>query len=145
MLPCRQSRTDTRHAVTGVMRLLQDCLDGLEDLDLDLGLGNVQLAAAAVDNLLGLGQLGLDGLGREVLEGVGLDSVDAQDGVGLDGSEAARQEELLAAAALLNDLDQAGLELLDGGHVIGEDTHVAGLGGDVDLDDVLGLVEGLDC
>lgn len=27
--------------------------------------------------------------------------------------------------------------------MVGEDTHVTGLGGDVDLDDILGLVDGL--
>lgn len=52
-------------------------------------------------------------------------------------------EVLLAAAALLDDLDQTGLQLLDGGNVVGEDTHVSRLGGQVDLDDILGLVKGL--
>lgn len=56
-----------------------------------------------------------------------------------------RTEELLVAAALLNNLDQAGLQLLDGGDVVCEDTHISGLGGQVDLDDILGLVEGLLC
>jgi hypothetical protein len=53
-----------------------------------------------------------------------------------------RTEELLAAG-LLNDLDQTGLELLNRGNVVGEDTHLTRLGGDVDLDDILGLVDGL--
>lgn len=53
-------------------------------------------------------------------------------------------EELLAAA-LLNNLNQTGLELLNGGHVVGQDTHLSRLGGQVDLDDILGLVEGLRC
>lgn len=44
-------------------------------------------------------------LGAEVLEWVSLDSVDAENGVGLDGSESSRQEELLAATLLLDDLD----------------------------------------
>lgn len=52
-------------------------------------------------------------------------------------------EELLAVAALLDDLDQTGLQLLNGGDVVGEDTHLSRLGGEVDLDDILGLVEGL--
>ncbi len=56
-----------------------------------------------------------------------------------------RTEELLAASALLNDFDKTGLQLLDGGNVVGEDTHLSGLGGDVDLDDILRLVDGLDC
>lgn len=51
-------------------------------------------------------------------------------------------EELLAAT-LLNDLDNTGLELLDNGNVVREDTHLTGFRGDVDLDDLLGLVEGL--
>lgn len=51
-------------------------------------------------------------------------------------------EELLGTA-LLDDLDDAGLELLNGGNVVGEDTHLTRLGGDVDLDDVLRLVDGL--
>ncbi len=58
-------------------------------LHLDFSLGNVPLAAAAVGNLLRLGQLGLDGLGAEVLQGVALDGVDGQDGAGLDNGEAA--------------------------------------------------------
>jgi hypothetical protein len=70
----------------------------------------------------------------EVLQCVSLDGVDAELRVGLDGREAARQEELLAAAALLDDLDEAGLQLLDGGHVVGQDAHLTGLGGEVDLD-----------
>lgn len=139
-------------------------------LQLDLGLGDVLLASVAVGNLLGLGDLGSDGVGAEVLEGVALDGVDAHGGAGLDGRESTRHcnstcqlrccfegndnipfgrpggertEELLGAAALLDDLDDAGLELLDRGNVVGEDTHLTGLGGDVDLDDVLGLVDGL--
>lgn len=54
-----------------------------------------------------------------------------------------RTEELLAAAALLDNLNQTGLELLNRGDVVGENTHLSGLGGKVDLDDILGLVEGL--
>jgi hypothetical protein len=54
-----------------------------------------------------------------------------------------RTEELLAWAALLDDLDESWLQLLDGWNVAGEDTHLTGLGWDVDLDDVLGLVDGL--
>lgn len=59
-------------------------------LDLNLGLGNVLLAAAAAGNLLGLSNLAADGLGAEVLDGVGLGGVDAEGGVGLDGSETSR-------------------------------------------------------
>jgi hypothetical protein len=59
-------------------------------LQLDLGLSNILLASAAVGNLLGLSNLGSDGLGAEVLKGVSLNSVDAEDGVGLDGSESTR-------------------------------------------------------
>lgn len=54
-------------------------------------------------------------------------------------------EVLLVATALLNDLDQTRLQLLNGRDVVGENTHVSGLGGQVDLDDILGLVEGLRC
>lgn len=52
-------------------------------------------------------------------------------------------EELLVTAGLLDDLDDTGLQLLDGRNVVGEDTHLAGLSGDVDLDDILRLVNGL--
>lgn len=55
--------------------------------------------------------------------------------------EGGRTEELLAASALLNDLDQSRLELLDRRDVVGEEAHLSGLGGDVDLDDVLGGVD----
>lgn len=48
-----------------------------------------------------------------------------------------RTEELLAATGLLNNLNKTGLELLDGGNVAGEDTHLAGLCGNVHLDAVV--------
>jgi hypothetical protein len=54
-----------------------------------------------------------------------------------------RTEELLGAAALLNHLDDTGLQLLDRGNVLGKNTHLAGLSGEVDLDDIGGLVDGL--
>jgi hypothetical protein len=47
-----------------------------------------------------------------------------------------RTEELLAAATLLNDLDQTRLQLLNRRDVLSEDTHLSGLGGDIDLDDL---------
>jgi hypothetical protein len=59
-------------------------------LQLDLGLSNILLASAAVGNLLGLSDLGSDGFSAEVLKGVSLNSVDAEDGVGLNGSESTR-------------------------------------------------------
>lgn len=43
-------------------------------------------------------------------------------------------EELLGLTALLDDLDETGPQLFDAGNVAGEDTHVTGLGGNVDLD-----------
>lgn len=46
-------------------------------------------------------------------------------------------EELLAGTALLHDLNETGLELLDGGDVVGENTHLTRLSGDVDLDTVV--------
>lgn len=52
-------------------------------------------------------------------------------------------EELLGAATLLNNFDNTRLELLDRWDVVCEDTHLARFRGDVDLDDVLGLVDGL--
>lgn len=120
-------------------------------LELDLGLGNVLLAAVSASNLLRLCDLVPDSLGirqshvalpdsdvvylcAEVLECVSLNGVDAELRVGLDGREAARQEVLLAAAALLEDLNEASLQLLDGRNVVGQDTHLAGFRGKVDLD-----------
>lgn len=43
---------------------------------------------------------------------------------------------MLGATALLNNLHETGLQLLDRGNVVGEDTHLAGLGGNVDLDTI---------
>ena len=43
-------------------RLFESGLEALKDLKLDLGLGNILLAAAAVGNLLCLGDLVPDGL-----------------------------------------------------------------------------------
>ncbi len=54
-----------------------------------------------------------------------------------------RTEELLGGAALLDNLNEAGLQLLNRGDVVGENTHLTGLGRNVDLDDILGLVDGL--
>lgn len=54
-----------------------------------------------------------------------------------------RTEELLGTT-LLNNLDQTGLQLLNRGNVVGKDTHLTALGGDVDLDDFLRLVDRLD-
>ena len=48
-----------------------------------------------------------------------------------------RTEELLAGTGLLDDLNETRLELLDGGNVVGEDTHLTGLGGNVHLNAVL--------
>ena len=54
-----------------------------------------------------------------------------------------RTEELLAATGLLDDLNKTRLQLLNGGNVTSEDTHLSGLGGNVDLDAVGGsLVQG---
>lgn len=109
-------------------------------------------------------------IGAEVLKGVTLDGVDAQLGVGLDDGEATgdcgckavrisyltqvtdcpsrngsgarieRTEEVLGSATLLNNLNKTGLELLNGGDVVGKDTHLAGGGGDVDLGPVVAKV-----
>jgi len=45
-------------------------------------------------------------------------------------------EELLAAGALLDDIDYAGPELLNRWDMVGKNAHIAGFGGDVDLDAV---------
>lgn len=109
-------------------------------------------------------------IGAELLKREALDSVDAELGVGLDNGEATghytgtpllvdqsqlrriqicgmsqdarvgRTEVLLGGAALLEDLDETGLELLDGGNVVGEDTHLTGGGGNVDLGTVIAEV-----
>lgn len=170
---------ETREPADELVQSVPTHLEGKRTcLNLDLRLGNILLATTAVRNLLGLSELGTDGLSAEVLQRESLDGVDAQGGVGLDDGEATRHcstamcklpflidssppfmcswkpvrarvhrykhtEVLLAATALLNDLDQTGLQLLDGGNVVGEDTHVTRLGGQVDLNDILGLVDGL--
>lgn len=54
-----------------------------------------------------------------------------------------RTEELLAATALLNNLNESRLQLLNGRDVVCKNTHLAGFGGDVDLDDIGRLVDGL--
>lgn len=52
-------------------------------------------------------------------------------------------EELLGAAALLNNLNNTRLELLNGRNMVGQDTHLTRSSRDVDLNDVLGSVDGL--
>lgn len=47
--------------------------------------------------------------------------------------EGGRTEVLLAAAGFFDDFNEAGLELFDGGDVVGEDAHIACLGWDVHL------------
>jgi len=59
-------------------------------LQLDLGLGNILLAATTIGYLLGLGDLSLNSIGAEVLQGESLDGVDAHDRVGLDNGETSR-------------------------------------------------------
>lgn len=54
-----------------------------------------------------------------------------------------RTEELFAATALLNNLDESGLQLFDRWNVICKHTHFARLSGNVDLDYIGGLVDGL--
>lgn len=51
-------------------------------------------------------------------------------------SQGPRTEELLATTCLLNNLDKTWLELLDRRNVVCEDTHLSGLGSEVDLDTV---------
>lgn len=53
-----------------------------------------------------------------------------------------RTEETLGAA-LLDNLDNAGLQLLNRWDVVGEHTHFTGLGRNVDLDGIVGFVDGL--
>jgi hypothetical protein len=53
------------------------------------------------------------------------------------GARIGRTEELLGGTALLKDLNETGLELLDGGNVVGKDTHFTGGGGEVDLGTVI--------
>lgn len=118
-------------------------LEGLEHLELNLSLSDILLTAAAAGDLLGLGDLVLDGVGAEVLKRETLNSVDAQLGVGLDNGESTGEEELLGSTTLLNDLNKTGLELLNRGNVVGENTHLSGLGGDVDLDNAGGLEDSL--
>lgn len=57
-----------------------------------------------------------------------------------EGVRIGRTEVLLGGTALLNDLNETGLELLNGGNVVGEDTHVTGGGGNVDLGTVIAEV-----
>jgi hypothetical protein len=46
-------------------------------------------------------------------------------------------KELLASTTLLNDLNESRLQLFDRRNVICEDTHLAGLRRNVDLDNIL--------
>ncbi len=110
-------------------------------LKLNMCLSNILRRSVTTNNLLCLGDLGLDSLAREVVKRVTLNSIDRQNGAWVDDGEAAGEEELLGGSGLLNDLDESWLELLDGWNVVGEDTHLSGVGGDVDLNDVLGGVD----
>ena len=77
-------------SVSNPLRIVGCCIGGdFSYLNLNLGLRDVLLTSTAARDLLRLGELGPDGVGAEVLQGVALDSVDAQKRVGLDGSECA--------------------------------------------------------
>jgi hypothetical protein len=107
-------------------------------------------------------------VGAEFLEREALDGVDAELGVGLDngettghysimvsefilidkrpdlrhvsGARIGRTEVLLGGAVLLENLNETGLQLLNGGNVVGKDTHLTGGGGEVDLGTVIAKV-----
>jgi hypothetical protein len=53
----------------------------------------------------------------------------------------ARTEELLASSTLLNNLNESWLQLLNRWHVVGKDTHISRLSGNVDLNNILRLVD----
>ena len=77
-------------SVSNPLRIVGCCIGGdFSYLNLNLGLRDVLLTSTAARDLLRLGELGPDGVGAEVLQGVALDGVDAQNRVGLDGSESA--------------------------------------------------------
>lgn len=110
-------------------------------LELDLGLSDILGASRAGSDLLCLSDLVANSLDAEGLKWVTLNSVDGEDGSWVDNGESSGKEELLGGSGLLDDLDQSWLELLNGWDVVGEDTHLSGIGGDVDLDDILGGVD----
>lgn len=110
---------------------------------------------------MGFGNLGSDSVRAEIFQRVALDGVNAHGRVGLNSRETSRDyyvlvlsstllksngfrtEELLSAATFLNDLDQTGFQLLDGRNMVRKNTHLARLSGNVDLNDVLRLINGL--
>lgn len=69
-------------------RLAEGRVDGLEDLELDAGLSLLLLRGGRADDLLGLVDAVADGVGGELVERVGLDSVDGEGVVGVDSGEA---------------------------------------------------------
>lgn len=110
-------------------------------LELDLGLSDIMSRSRAGSDLLCLSDLVANVLNAESIKWVTLNSVDGEDGSWVDDGESSRKEELLGGSGLLDDLDQTWLELLNGWDVVGEDTHLSGVGGDIDLDDILGGVD----
>lgn len=124
------------------LRAAKGGLESGVDLDLDLCLGLGFCAGAGAGDTLGLAECRADGLGGEVLKGVCLDGVDNELVVGVDGSKATRDEPLLGAGRLDN-LEHTGAELLNGGNVRSEDTHVSCGRGNVDLGDLGRVVDGL--
>ena len=65
-------------------------LERLEDLDLNLGSKLLLLGGTRVGDTLSLGKVVTDGLGAELLDGEGLDSVDVERRVGVHGNETSR-------------------------------------------------------
>lgn len=110
-------------------------------LELDLGLSDILGRSRAGSDLLCLSDLVANVLDAESIKWVTLNSVDGEDGSWVDDGESSRKEELLGGSGLLDHLDQSWLKLLNGWDVVGEDTHLSGVGGNVDLDDILGGVD----
>lgn len=81
-------------------------------------------------------------LGAKFVQGKGLKSINVEGRVGVDDGKTPREEELLGALSTDNLYDTRA-KLLNGGDVVGENTHVTRGGGNVDLLDVDILKDGL--
>lgn len=124
------------------LRSAKSSLQSSVDLDFDLCLGLGLRAGTGAGDTLSLAKCRTNSFGGEQLKRVCLDSVDNELVVGVNSSKAAGNEPLLGTGRL-DDFENTGSELFNGGNVRGEDTHVSCGRGDVDLGNFGRVVDGL--
>lgn len=122
--------------------LFGNMLQSLEDLQLNVGLGNNNLVRGS-GSLLGISDQRLDLVNIKLLRLEGLNGRDGQLVARLDKGNTARDEVLLGLTTLGDDLQKTRSQLLNNWNVVSQDTQVTVDGGQVDLLNLRLRVQGL--